>query len=897
MRPPQHHETPVLRTALFALIGFSLTALAGSCGSGGGGGGSPAVDDPVITRIEITPGSVTLGALDESYSLTAQAYNAAGLAVDAEFAWTSSDPDNVSVDTEGLLTAMGVVGSAIITAEADGIESGPATVLVVVPAPNSQFVDDSQVVGDFTLVDPEAAFVPGVLYEVTLTGIDPPAIGTILLGREEAPVGGEVVDVRAANGDVVVTLKLLPLDELFAELKIDQTFDLSNVEAQISETAADFYAMERQPDGSYLFTSLPNIPVEEKGKFPLGPFTCETTLPTIPVTLDVFPTTYNLTTDIDFILSYDSANGGLQKLSLKGELKAEFKVNPTLTVAFEGKVECQIELMTLTVPLGGPFALFFGGQIPIGAGFEVGGKITVAQLGAEMSSEATVTGEIGLACPNGTDCETISTLSSESKAGYKWVLPDAANLDSQLRIEPSLNAHIFYKLAVGSSFFRRLRLDALVIKAGLTQAANLSTVSAQVGDSDYKSEYKLTLDLVAGLARDAVEVFELLSVNVPRLEVKLSLILYESPKAEAAKADVSSFEIGDTVTFTVTLDRNTLDYVVLLSPTPYNIDDIIIYRKIDMGGGTIDVEEVARVAAAPVESEFTLTWTATEAGDVEDNFFAFVDTKALSIPLSNGLLGVPFIDELEIAKVEPGAGGPFATVTSRTAYAEAGADWSHQERSDPSVPPRDAELTTGDDSDAYRPPRCDEPGEAGCPSVNGTATASASGPAEHGSGTANVSCSMMRDAGGNFLSARIQGHASASASGGKSFDPESQTQLQWGNGHGDAAAECRFYFTVLRPVEYIMTETVNFTGVQAGASGGLFGDNCPSGDSSDVCFYRSVAGNADPPLLGSLTGVLQPGEYQFNASAGGRGSSPSGETSSSQGSGDATVTLELEPIP
>ena len=106
----------------------------------------------------------------------------------------------------------------------------------------------------------------------------------MLLGREEAPVGGKVVDAQVTNGDVVVTLELLTLDELFAQLKIDQTYDLSNVEAQISEDAVDFYAMERQPDGSYVFTVLPDIPVDEKAKFPLGPFQCETTLPITPLT-------------------------------------------------------------------------------------------------------------------------------------------------------------------------------------------------------------------------------------------------------------------------------------------------------------------------------------------------------------------------------------------------------------------------------------------------------------------------------------------------------------------------------------------------------------------------------------------------------------------------------------
>jgi hypothetical protein len=613
------------------------------------------VDDPIITRVEITPGSVMLGALGESYPLTAQAFNAAGLEVDAEFAWTSSHPENLSVDAEGLLTAMGALGSSLITAEAEGVQSIPATVLVVVPAPNSQFVDDNQVVGDFALVDPDAEFVPGVLYTVTLTGIDPPPIGTILLGREEAPVGGKVVDAQVTNGEVVVTLELLTLDELFAELKIDQIYDLSNVEALISEAAADFYAMERQQDGSYLFTVLPNAPVDEKAEFPLGPFECKTTLPIVPLTFDALPLTFGLTVDLDFIVDYDSSQGGLQKIAVKGSAKAAFKVSPTISVALDAKIECMMDLLTLTVPIGGPLALIFGGQIPVGAGFEVGGKITIAQVGAEVSTEASATAEIGVQCPGGSNCTMLNTLSSDTKADYKWVLPNGANLDSQLRLELSLSGFLFIKMAIGNRFFRALRFDAFIIKGGLTQAANLSSVGAQVADTGYASDYKLTLDLSAGVARDAEKLFKLLNVNVTKLEIKTSLVLFSSPKATTITADVASFEMGDTVTFDVKLNPTTVDYLSLTTGTAYNIDDIIIYRKIDLGGGTIDVQEVARTTATlPFQSDFTLTSVATEAGDAADNFFAFVETTALSVPFSNGL-GFPFLDELELGKAAAGA--------------------------------------------------------------------------------------------------------------------------------------------------------------------------------------------------------------------------------------------------
>jgi hypothetical protein len=630
------------------LVVLALTALASGCATEDSG--------PRIASIAITPGSVTFGGQGETYRLRAQAYDAAGEEVDATFAWRTSDADTVAVDADGVLTSTSRVGSAVIVAQAEGTESAPLLALVVVPAPKSEFVDDGQVVGDVTLVDPSAPFAPGLLYEVTLTGRDAPAMGTILLGRETAPVAGEVVDTRLDDGNLVVTLELLPLHELFMEIRVDEVLALRNAEVAIADAASDAYTLERQPEGNYLLTRV------EKAGSPaglspkavtqaFGPVECKSELSTVPLTLDVLPTSFGLTADLDFILNYDSDLSGLQKLSVKGDTKVEFKVSPSLTSAFEGKLECQIELLTITIPVGGPLAWVFGGQVPLGAGFELGGKITLAQVGAEISTELLASAEIGMACPGGGECTMINEFESDKKADYKLLLPATATNNAQLRIEPSLSAFLFYKIALGSSLFQKLRFDTFIVKGGLTQGANLSTVPAQIGNDGYASEYKLTLDVSAGLGNDAQKLFNFLNITLAKLELKYSLILFESPKAASATADVEDFEEGDTVVFSVALDADTLNYVVLTDTTPYNVDEIVIYRKVtadDFG----DAEEVARASAAFGQTDFTLTWEATDDGSIEDKFFVFVDTKALAIPLIGGQVGVPFLDELEIAKIE-----------------------------------------------------------------------------------------------------------------------------------------------------------------------------------------------------------------------------------------------------
>ncbi len=244
----------------------------------------------------------------------------------------------------------------------------------------------------------------------------------------------------------------------------------------------------------------------------------------------------------------------------------------------------------------------------------------------------------------------INTLDAEAKAHYKITLPDSDNLDAQFRIEPSLKGFLFAKFSMGNRFFRALRFDAFKFSGGLVESANLATVTGQVIDTGYSSDYKQILSLSGGLASDSDALFNLLNINVAAVGISENLALYTSPQLLSAAADTDSFSIGDTVTFDIKLKPNTLDYLSLTSNEPYNIDDIIIYRKIDDGTGSITTSEIDRTTANFAQSDFTVTWDADFGGTINGNFFAFVDTKALRIPFIQGI-DLPFLDELELGAV------------------------------------------------------------------------------------------------------------------------------------------------------------------------------------------------------------------------------------------------------
>ena len=134
----------------------------------------------------------------------------------------------MSVDAGGRLQA-NAVGSAQIVAEASGGKSAPTLVVVATPQAGALLVTDAQVmsVGAPLAVDPSVPPDAGTRYEVTLQGVAAPANGTVVLAAETAPVAGKVVATRAEAGDLVVTLAIAPLDQLFAAYDIDWNIDLS----------------------------------------------------------------------------------------------------------------------------------------------------------------------------------------------------------------------------------------------------------------------------------------------------------------------------------------------------------------------------------------------------------------------------------------------------------------------------------------------------------------------------------------------------------------------------------------------------------------------------------------------------------------------------------------------
>ena len=210
------------------------------------------------------------------------------------------------------------------------------------------------------LVDPAQPYALGVQFEVTISNDVGAQIGNILLASGEASVGGRVLDlVDQGNGTTVATLELIGLDEMFTTLKVDETFDLSALDDVVPDEIQSLYDVAEQADGTWVFTlkggasqsansetrvqAKTNLPLGPVGTAALSPFKCDASGP-VPFTLNAMPGTILITPSLSLDFGYDSAAGGFQKLIVLGGIKAEGKVELTLSASLSAKYECTMEL-------------------------------------------------------------------------------------------------------------------------------------------------------------------------------------------------------------------------------------------------------------------------------------------------------------------------------------------------------------------------------------------------------------------------------------------------------------------------------------------------------------------------------------------------------------------------
>jgi len=455
---------------------LALASLAWLVGCGGGGGGVSETPQ-VVAKVAIRQSGLILTQSGAVKQLSATVTDAEGNELSVPTTWTSTRPAAITVDSTGKVTAASGNGASQIVAEAGGIKSAPLLGLVAQPVLGAILLTDSQIVGDPVETTPEAVASFDNTYQVSLTGVTAPAVGAILINTESKAVAGRVLQVDSTSAPIKVTLGLVSLRELFLTLEIDESIELANAPLRINPEIAAAYDIKRTGD-TFEFTPKPGpasaAAVRPRQKadapntFKLGPFACETTLFTapgapLPIALSappLFSVTASPTLDLKLNLLTVT---GVERFIINAEPTIKIEGGIGVALAFEGKIECKVELFAYVVPAGGPLALILGGVVPMGVGFEAGGKLTVATMSIGTKAELKGKVKAGIACPNGDlPCTFERALDITAKVTPTVDLPSIGDV----RVEPSFSAFGYMEGTIGNVFLKSLRFDFVKVKSG-----------------------------------------------------------------------------------------------------------------------------------------------------------------------------------------------------------------------------------------------------------------------------------------------------------------------------------------------------------------------------------------------------------------------------------------------
>lgn len=607
-----------------ATWGLVLAALLTACGGGGGGSDTPG-PEPVVAQVAIRETGLLLTAAGASRQLNALVTDALGTPVEAEVSWSSSNPAAIAVDAGGRVTAVAASGSAQITAQVQDLRSTPLLVAVAVPPAGALLLTDEQIVGDPVETDPNAAPSLANTYRVVLTGAAAPAVGQLVINTESKPVAGRVVAVSTSGGRHTVTLMLAPARTLFPNLNLKETFDLSRAQVVFPAELAAKYDIARSGD-TFSFTPRQGAfgaadrrarALAASGTHALPPFTsCESSFSTLPIALSM-PPLFSVTINPSLDVIFTAANG-LERFIFQAEPVFQVEGGITVTAAFEGKVDCKVELFAIRVPVGGALSLVIGAILPVGVGLEAGGKVTVATLGIQSKVQTQTRAQVGLACPSGADCEFVRTL-DDLRVEYQPTV-DLPGI-GDLRVEPTLMAYGWISAEIGNPFLRSIRFEAFTARAGAKLAGSFAPMIGQITDTSYQSDYKVALEAEAKVGADLDGALELLGLeDLAAIELTIGTDLARSPAA-SVMASQASFAAGDVVRFSVRFDPARKDFFPGVGP--YNIDEVLLVRK----NGLV-AEVVGRASASTGQTDFTIPFNATDFGSASE-FSAFVVTKLL----------------------------------------------------------------------------------------------------------------------------------------------------------------------------------------------------------------------------------------------------------------------------
>ncbi len=658
------------RTAL-TLFFVALSACGGNRVQPGSSSQPPQQTTPPpaasVAQVIVTPSSVLLQP-GGSAQLTARAVDANGAAVDnAVITWTASS-SAVSISADGKITAGTSVDSAVVTATVGSITSAPVTALVASLNAGTQVIPDSQVVTDPALVDTSQEPGVGSQLKMTLSG-SPPAVGAVIVGSGDKPISGKVISATANGPNTDVVFQVLPLADIFAELKLDRTYAKSELQqsfdVQPSQTIPrtdgareyEFTLDTPDPTSSAGPRARSKVAVREKEvigsvRWNVGPFSCSAKSDLSPaisfrnMTPHVIDNMGPVTASIAVSQGTFSVN-----LSAKGSMTLLIDGQVHLSDQLTDSVSCDASLFKYIVPVLPMLAIVFIPVVPvIGVRVNVSGTLTVGDAIIGIKSQVEQPMTVGLTIDNSGTFTNTSSLDGDATTQFDWTL-GATTPGDAIRFSGDAKAGLYVQASFTNAI---LELYALTQQgyepvkslidgfAGFHATVGLATVNEEVQDPTVPSGYSLTAlgeikpgDFVSTFASLVSSVLKITNIVLP--DLKYEPTLFSSPSGNA-RVSLRRFVSNDTVQFTVTLDPSTVDPTFLGEPViGYNVQQVQIWRKTAGGqSAMIGMDPgVAGANGAPGKNVFTILWKADSTGTTTDSTSASAPANFYAVVVPN----------------------------------------------------------------------------------------------------------------------------------------------------------------------------------------------------------------------------------------------------------------------
>jgi hypothetical protein len=589
-------------------------------------GGNTPEPTPETLTVQITPGAALLTKTGETKALTAKVFNSSGNVVEKAITWTSSNPNDVQISSDGVITALKDLGSSQITASVGAVQSDAAVVTIAQPITGAVLVPDADIVSALPIaLDPTTIGEMGSRYVVQIKNA--PTVGSLLISSEGKAVAGKVVAVAETNGVFDVTLELVPLHELFrsVSVQINQPIDtVATLEsaAKQSRVTGEFDApfgfkckVEATgiSTGDDLWKVSPDVKIEPK--LQIKP----------DIKLHLFESEY---------IERKVQVGIVASGKLTGLLKAQ--------LGLKGKGECARPFKAIPIPVGGYFSWFFMPEVVPSIVFGGEAEATFSLFEIGYQAELTLNANLGFTVSSTDDWIWANRGTTEFKGEPKYTF----GADIPFRLKGKMGAYLKGAFGFSSPVAKLVNNNdatfALVeAKAGGYVSAEMATIGTQA--SSEPSKYALGLEFgvgfpvelqnnIAGFVKKKLgwisKVTDKLSESMTKaiqaaLAAGLSkeFPLGESPVALGKlEMDKATFKKGDKINFKFGLDASKIKFL-----GTYNVDKVIVYQ---LRNG-IPFEIVEQVASED-QIYFELNWAAEADGEAGKNFFAFVIPKLLS---------------------------------------------------------------------------------------------------------------------------------------------------------------------------------------------------------------------------------------------------------------------------